>query len=347
MDLIQGDLDNLSMPLDMVQTGSAGTIQVSPMISPSEINLNAVIGKKSDEVSHDFIEFPFEYEINSNATINGTLKANSIVCFYLFPAVTEDTPAFETIADSRDELSADKILDETSDEFIEKETEKRIMEASRPYILVIKNNSFDFIKDFKINNLRQAMQVGKEYDDRVTVSYGLHGYTYQAFLSHFVTHPTKFGLVRYEAYHGYHNYVTQQLTGCPLYVIEGDPNGDTKRTALVLSTALNQFITNAVQKRCDFDFTDMSWDMRLDLMPEAMVKIYLYPAVIMNLWKQEKEPLARPEIGGLEPLRIRVTKDRENELLKEKIQNLEAQLLEKGQEATSEVSDAAFPKIGK
>ena len=169
----------------------------------------------------------------------------------------------------------------------------------------------------------------------------MHGYSYQAFLSHFVNHPTKFGRVRYEAYHGYDKYKQQQLSTCPLYVLEADPNGDSKRTAVVLQLALNQFITTAIEKAVNFDFTDLSWDLRLDLLPEVEVTIYLYPAIIANLWKGEQEELGRPEIGGVHP--IRLIDDKENARLKNVIASLQAQLANVNK-SVSPVSDAAFTK---
>lgn len=215
-------------------------------------------------------------------------------------------------------------------------------EISRPYILKIKNNSMTKIEDFRINNIKQALQQGKEYDDRVTVTYGLHGYSYQAFLSHFVTHPTKFGRIRYEAFHGYEKYQQQQLMSCPLYVLEADPNGDTKRKAEIMQVALNQFITTAVEKAVNFDFTDLSWDLRLDLLPEVEVTIHLYPAIIANLWKGEQEELGRPDIGGLVN-KIIVEDSKENARLKKVIESLEAQLANANKSETP-VSDAAFAK---
>ncbi len=217
-------------------------------------------------------------------------------------------------------------------------------EISRPYILKIKNNSMTKIEDFRVNNIKQALQQGKEYDDRVTVIYGLHGYSYQAFLSHFVTHPTKFGRIRYEAFHGYQKYQQQQLMSCPLYVLESDPNGDTKRKAEIMQVALNQFITTAVEKAVNFDFTDLSWDLRLDLLPEVEVSIYLYPAIIANLWKGEEEELGRPDIGGVRPMQL--IDDRENIRLKKIIESLQSQLANE-RKLNAPVSDAAFAKDDK
>ena len=45
--------------------------------------------------------------------------------------------------------------------------EKR--ELSRPYLLTIRNNTFEYIKDFSLNNTEQALFSGKTFDSRVTI----------------------------------------------------------------------------------------------------------------------------------------------------------------------------------
>lgn len=220
------------------------------------------------------------------------------------------------------------------------------VKESRPYILKIKNKSMELIRGFQINNIKQAIKQGKEYDERVDVEYGLNGYSYGAFLQHFVTHPTRFAKVRYQAFHGYEKYRQKQLSECPLTIYNTDPNGDSSKKDIVLYLALNQFQNTAVEQRVDFEFTDLSWDMRLDLYPEAEVTIYLFPSLIRNTWTNQLQPLSEPTIGGVQKIRLFGSKTEDE--LRKRVKELESALTvltakTVSEEAPAKPADAAFP----
>lgn len=178
------------------------------------------------------------------------------------------------------------------------------LKESRPYILKVRNISMDTIYGFSINNIRQALKQGREYDERVIVEYGLTGYSYEAFLSHFVTHPTKIGRIRYQAFHGYELYRQKQLSECYLTVIHSDPDGHLVKDDIMMYTALNQMDEKAVEKEVDFEITDRSWDIKLNLYPEAEVLIHLFPALSRNVWSQELEYYSEPQIGMIQTIKL-------------------------------------------
>ena len=89
----------------------------------------------------------------------------------------------------------------------------------KPYIFKIKNLSFDYVKDFSLNNLHQALGSGTKFDTRVRVECESLDYTYEKFLG-FIEHvPPKIALVRIEAIHKYSKHQAEQLRE-PVEVIQ-------------------------------------------------------------------------------------------------------------------------------
>jgi hypothetical protein len=145
--------------------------------------------------------------------------------------------------------------------------------VSRPYIFAIKNSSFDRIEDFQLNNIAQAIRIGK-YDDRVKLDYGLSEFTCEEALRK-ISKGVRIGRLRIESHHDYGKYQQIQVN-TPLTYKKSNVDGTVTLKPIVVHMALNQFITNITETPVDLLLED-SWGLSFSLMPEVFVKVYLYP----------------------------------------------------------------------
>ncbi len=188
--------------------------------------------------------------------------------------------------------------------------EPQKMEVSRPYIITIKNSTYELIKDFSLNNLHQALKAGEKFDSRVYVEYGLKHYSYLEFLQSMQTTMPTIGRMRIDSIHDYPKYQTIQLNK-PIIAVSKNADGSTFTSPIFPYTALNQFITTSNEVSCNIQFKD-GWDLLFTLMPEAEIRISLFPSSAINLSRLldtkniEKcvQDFEKPQIGAIQTIRL-------------------------------------------
>jgi len=148
---------------------------------------------------------------------------------------------------------------------------------SMPYILEIKNNSFERIFKFEINNLAQALETG-EYDKRVTLStpeYPSFIKTPIEIIEALQKGDVKIGRIRIECIHDYEKYARIQCSE-PIFYNLNKGGKNNEETMHYMFVQLNQFMQYVVERDIDLK-VDSKTNIKLSLMPEIFLRVFLFP----------------------------------------------------------------------
>ena len=148
----------------------------------------------------------------------------------------------------------------------------RKVDASRPYIVLVQNGA-GYLQNYVIfgsSENRTHPNFGNP--PQITITYGLAGYSYTQLLADTEAKPFTLGRIRIDLL----DTNTANLTS-PLSVIKTSSEGTVFQSPLTPYTALNQFITSAIEIPCNFE-VDADTSIRGSLLAQSGIRLSFFPA---------------------------------------------------------------------
>lgn len=177
------------------------------------------------------------------------------------------------------------------------------VDVSRPYIVLVQNTNLVLTNFVLFGSSQNRTSATFGNPAGVNVTYGLAGYTYTQLLADSEAKPFTLGRIRIDLLDNF----TANLTS-PLSVTKTSSEGTVFTSPLTPFTALNQFITTAIEIPCNFE-VDGDTSLTGSLVASSGIRISFFPATrvsptrILNK-KPELKGLGRPQIGAIQTIRL-------------------------------------------
>lgn len=177
------------------------------------------------------------------------------------------------------------------------------VDVSRPYIVLVQNGNGILTNYVLFGSSQNRTSATFGNPAGISVTYGLAGYTYTQLLADTEAKPFTLGRIRIDLL----DTNTANLTS-PLSVIKTSSEGTVFQSPLTPYTALNQFITSAIEIPCNFEI-DGDTSVQGSLVATSGIRVSFFPAHrvsptrLLNK-KPELKGLGRPQIGAIQTIRL-------------------------------------------
>lgn len=178
-------------------------------------------------------------------------------------------------------------------------------DVSRPYIVNVANTN-GFLTNYNLFG-SSANRVSATFNEPagIVVTYGLAGYSYLQLLSDSESKPFTIGRLRLDDTTA--GGAPANLTA-PLTVAKTSSEGTLFQSPLTPYTALNQFVTTAIEIPCNFE-VDGDTQINGTLIASSSVRVSIFPAARASQTrglngKPDNKGFGRPQIGAVQTIRL-------------------------------------------
>ena len=178
-------------------------------------------------------------------------------------------------------------------------------DVSRPYIINVQNTNGAATNYILFGSSANRTSATFNEPSGIVVTYGLAGYSYQQLLADSEAKPFTIGRIRLDDTTS--GGAPANLTA-PLTVQKTSSEGTLFQSPLTPYTALNQFITSAIEIPCNFE-VDGDTQINSSLIASSSVRVSIFPANrasqtrVLN-GKQDTKGFGRPQIGAVQTIRL-------------------------------------------
>ena len=178
-------------------------------------------------------------------------------------------------------------------------------DVARPYIINIANGNVGSTNYVLFGSAANRTSATFGEPAGIVVTYGLAGYTYAQLLADSESKPFTVGRIRLDDTTA--GGATANLTA-PLTVAKTSSEGTLFQSPLTPYTALNQFITSAIEIPCNFE-VDSDTSINGSLIGSSSVRFSIFPAMrasqtrVLN-HKPDLKGFGRPQIGAIQTIRL-------------------------------------------
>lgn len=178
-------------------------------------------------------------------------------------------------------------------------------DVSRPYIVNVANTNLVLTNYLLFGSSANRVSATFNEPAGIVVTYGLAGYSYLQLLADSEAKPFTIGRLRLDDTTA--GGAPANLTA-PLTVSKTSSEGTLFQSPLTPYTALNQFITTAIEIPCNFE-VDGDTQIQGSLIASSSVRVSIFPAARASQTRQlNKKPelkgFGRPQIGAIQTIRL-------------------------------------------
>ncbi len=178
-------------------------------------------------------------------------------------------------------------------------------DVARPYIVNISNTNVALTNYVLFGSAANRTSATFGEPAGIVVTYGLAGYTYAQLLADSESKPFTIGRIRLDDTTA--GGASANLTA-PLSVAKTSSEGTLFQSPLTPYTALNQFITSAIEIPCNFE-VDSDTQIQGSLIASSSIRFSIFPAMRASQTrslnqKPDLKGFGRPQIGAIQTIRL-------------------------------------------